>query len=65
MIQDHRTAPPGPSAGPQSPSRGSAEPVEHLHFDRRTREWRSHPEVTVSVAAHETAGAAEYHGVSA
>ena len=56
MTQDTRSWSASPAAPLPSAATGYPEPVEHLHFDRRSREWRSHPELTAAAGGRITAG---------
>lgn len=63
MFQDKQSWPAGPAASLPSAGAAYGEPVEHLHFDRRAREWRSHAALRVAQSERVTAGSIQDGGV--
>jgi hypothetical protein len=67
MTQDQRTLPAGPGAALASAAADHqeliGELVEHLHFDRTTRQWWTHPEVAAALSERAAAGSILNDGV--
>ena len=67
MTQEQRTLPAGPGAAFVSAAADHGELVgelvEHLHFDRTTRQWWSHPELTAALRDRDAAGSILDDGV--